>query len=86
MVDLPDSAFVTPEQVIVDPMRPLYLIRRRLQEQGRWVMLASALVNNHSDKLLNLMALDPPGLVDVTDPEVIGMVLAVGADPAVILA
>lgn len=84
--NLPESAFVSVDEIIASPMRPLYLIRRRLQDDGRWVMLASALVNNHSDKLLNLLALDPPGLVDVTDPDVIAMVRAVGGDPDVILA
>lgn len=66
-------------------LRPLYVVRRRLEERGLWVALSHALIGA-PDKMLTLLSTESPGMVDVTDPDVISMIRLIGADPAEILA
>lgn len=83
---LPASALASADEVFgqVSTLRPLYLIRNRLEERGLWPMFASILAGM-PDKLLTILSTTTPNFVDITDPDVIALIRAAGGNPAEIL-
>ena len=80
--DLHTNTGAAPESTL----RPLYVVRRRLEDAGLWAAMSVILVRDHPDKLLKLLSTETTGMIDVSDPDVLGMIQLVGADPAAILA